>query len=316
MKSMRGSLLATFIFTFAILGSMNVANADYDALYKALWLAGYDTNIYSGHGFQRDILGNGYQFTAVAPYGSDVFRLCGANLTLGNTVTLTAGYTNRCVPTARFSMSTNANTPLTYTLTNPLGFNTYTATGQMQININTQINALGFYSEEFYISNRGTYTQRGSLTDAIDVPLDFDSGPIVVSGNIFTDLAALIAEPIFDAAGTDNPLAQLSPWAKMWERQAKTVEVLGDDAEMGPLSVEAFTTQEIGRQINNTILATLLGQEPGTNLFDSLVLPEPLLEILAEGTFAPDVLLTPEPSSLLLLAFAVPVFWRRQRYHG
>lgn len=289
--STRGKMIVAMLGC-VVLVSAPAANADM----KKILRIGLNQLDYS-MGFSKNHLGKGYNFTAAAPYVGQNYDFGIGDLTLGatssSTVRLGAGYTTRGIPEANFSLATSSN-PLSYTFTLDPGFENLTATGTVAININTKINALGFYDQTFQISNRGTYTAAGWLGDK-DGSLDFDAGPIVVSGNVFTDAAAAITEPFFDSVGTVNPFAKLS---------SRSAKVAGLDASIEALNAklaagETLTSAETNTLVNNTILAALLGETPSGHLFDSYMLPEDLISQVS--LVGPAAMVTPEPSCLALL---------------
>ena len=302
MPSMRSKTIAILILA-GTLAPISAARAD---LQKNLLLG---LNLFDYRfDLNRNLLGNGWDFTASAFYGGQTYRMGLADLTLsGASSTLSAGYTLRGLPSARFSLVTNA--PLNYTLNANYGFQDFVAEGSILIDIETNINALGFYDQVFQISNRGEFTTDGlGPTDA--GTLDFDVGPIVVSGNIYADLLAALTEPFFAATGTENPFAKFSQRATKVASVTDTIEALTAKAASG----EALSDDQVGALVNNTILAAMLGEEPSSHLFDDVFVPSSVLGDVGEGqydAFAAPII--PEPATLTFMALAMIAFYPRRR---
>ena len=245
---------------------------------------------------QRNPLGDGLTINANAFYNNREFDFGLADLTLTGQVNSSFGWTKRGVPTAEFSLNT-ANAPLNYNFVFNSGAQDLTVSGDVLINIDTEINAMGFYDQNFQISNRGTYSTDGFLVRD-DGDIDFDVGPVVLSGNVYIDLVAALTEPLFVAAGTQNPFSKLTGRAT----KARELNQTADDLRARLATGEVLSDDEIATLVNNTILAAALGGEPTDNLFNDLMLPDGLLELdrNAQGNvpaFSP----VPEPTSLLML---------------
>lgn len=262
---------------------------------------------------QKNVLGNGYDFNTAAYYNSRIFRLGLAELTLGDTapttVSLQTGYTTRGLPSAHFSLA-NVGQPLSYTFDANYGFQDFVAQGSMLFNIDTRVNALGFYDLTLQISNRGTYTTDGfGLTE--NGSLDFDIGPIVISGNVYADAIAALTQPFFDATGTQNPFAKFSQEATKVAAFTETFDEVSARIRAG----QPISSSDASKLVSNTILSALLGEEPSSNLFESLLLPTMLQEVMpAEMTHATNrALPVPEPGMASLLALGL-IFCRRPRW--
>ncbi len=253
---------------------------------------------------ERNVLGDGYNVNAVASYNNRTFDFGPAELTLSGAVRLSGGYTTRGLPRFNFA-ATTLGTPLSYTLDFNNGIQEYTATGSVLVNIDTKINALGFYDQTFQISNRGTADISGFLL-VDEESLDSDIGPIVISGNIYVDAIAALTEPFFTATGTTNPFVKITGKATKTAELNKTA----DDLRARLAAGESLSGDEMGVLVNNTIMAALLGGQPSGNLFDGLLVPDGLLS--ENGTPAYDVTLLPEPSTLILLLGGAVTLLRRR----
>jgi len=305
MSSIRGKTIAILILAGTLLPITTARAGLQKNVLLGLNLFDYRFNL------NRNILGDGWDFTASAFYGGQTYRTGLADLTLsGASSTLSAGYTLRGLPSARFSFVTSD--PLSYTLNANYGLQDVVAQGSILIDIETNINALGFYDQVFQISNRGEYTTDGlGPTDA--GTLDFDVGPIVISGNIYADILAALTEPFFAATGTENPFAKFSQRATKVASATDTIEALTAQAASG----ESLTDAQVGVLVNNTILAAMLGEEPSSHLFDDAFVPSGVLSEAIEGQN--DALTTPvpEPATLAFMALAMAAFYpRRRRTHS
>jgi hypothetical protein len=248
---------------------------------------------------KKNYLGKGWDFDANAFYGGQTYRFGFADLTLGDaspaSVQISAGYTLRGLPSARFSMKTT--NPLSYTLKANYGVQDLTATGSVLIDADTTINALGFYDTTLQISNRGKFQTEGfAATD--QGTLDFDAGPIVVSGNIYADMLAGITQPFFTATATENPFAKFSQ---------KSVREAGEplDLTASTLNLANLNSDQVGQFVNSTIVSALLGQEPTSDLFNNALLPDGLLadapQVQGQNWFEQ----VPEPAMLGLMTLGL-----------
>lgn len=243
---------------------------------------------------ERNILGDGQTFNANAFYNNRRFDFGVAELDLTGTVSMSAGFTRRGVPGADFSLNTGG-VPLSYSF-KINGAQDVRASGSVLIDIDTDINALGFYDQTFQISNRGTFETNG-LLGSDEGTLAFDAGRIEVSGNIFVDALAAVTDPFFQASGTENPFAKLSGQAAKLASATSKIESLQARALAG----EILSDAEIASLVNNTILAAMLGGKPSADLFDGLMVPASLTEQLRAAAPAAAAQPVPEPGTFLPL---------------
>jgi len=262
---------------------------------------------------EKNVLGDGWTLNANAFYNNRRFNMGVADLYLTGQVNSSVGYTLRGIPSAEFSLNTGGQ-PLAYSLIFNNGIQDVTLSGGALVDIFTDINALGFYDMNFQISNRGEYTSDGFLCSDTGT-LDYDMGPINVSGNIFADAVAALTQPLFTATGTENPFAKFSA------RATKAIEAENTANEIRSRIVagEVVSDEEIAQLVNNTLVAAMLNGQPTDNLFDDLIIPEGLLAPETLVTFQPVVAggalqQTPEPfsASLMMLPLAGLIYPRRR----
>lgn len=298
-----GAILAMVL---GVLGPAAIARAGF----QEKLLIGFNLLDYQV-GFQKNYLGDGWDFSAATSYAGQTYNFGLSELTLGatapSTVRVNAGYTMRGIPAADFSMISNA--PLSYTFTTNDGFQDLFANGEILFDIDTKINLLGFYDQTFQISSRGSYVSDGYF-GSDEGSLDFDAGRIEVSGNIFLDLLAQVTAPFFEGRGVDNPFAKLSQTA---------TRVNGLD-ELGALGDD-----QVASMLRDTLVSTVAGLEPPENAFNAMANAAPiparpldltsLLETDDVAQHAPELAPVPEPTVLLLTTAGLPwlLLIRRRR---
>ncbi|MHC4440978.1 MAG: PEP-CTERM sorting domain-containing protein [Planctomycetota bacterium] len=300
--------LAAVIIILATLCPALTAKADFiNNLARGLSLFDYQ---FRG---ERNVLGDGWTIQTGATYDNRTFDFGVAQLTLTGQVAGEVGYTLRGIPKGDFVLNTGA-TPLAYEFKINNGIQNYVGTGSALIDIDTSINALGFYNQSFHISNRGEYELSGLVQDT--GTLDYDIGPINVSGNIFLDIIAALTQPFFAATGTQNPFAALSDRTGLVAGMTETIEELSARLTSG----ETLNERELGTMVNNAVLASMLGSpQLSSTLFQDLLLPADLLEDL-ETAQANGLILEsapiPEPATISLMALGLIVgisCYRRKR---
>lgn len=260
---------------------------------------------------ERNYLGNGWTLNADVIYTGQTYNMGLATLQLGADsparANMSMGYTLRGIPKASFDFSTSG--PLSYNFEIDTGLQDFrTVRGSILYDVHTDVNLLGFYDTHVQISNRGDYSTSGLLGQDGGT-LAFDIGTIDVSGNVYADALAALFQPLFDAAGTENPFAKFSSAAaKTASLEASTQELRSKVA-----AGEILTDTEIEQLINNTVtLAVLKGESFDAALADALPPPttsdsEPL------RTTSFEINQVPEPATgLLTLAMGLALVVRRR----
>lgn len=314
----------------AVLGGLSIADVASAQLGDDLL---YGLQLY-GVRFQKkyDPLTKGYQLNVSLtdpdtglPYYNDTNIYLGfADLTLGTdvpgTIQTSAIYSTRWVPAVRFGMKTvdlagNPN-PLGYRFESFLFGQDFTVTGSLLMDTDVYINKWGSYNVTLQASNRSTVTMAGA-TDGSGMPdFDYDIGPISLSGNIYLDALALVADPFFERFGTENPFARFGNGLADISLKATSIEELIARLEAGQL----LSDDDLSKIVNNSVLSSALGKEPSSDLFTKLILPEGLLDPQPldcdECGRRITAMAVPEPGMLLLLLAAGTGFYlspRRQR---
>lgn len=246
---------------------------------------------------QRNYLGDGWDLTSTAVYAGQEYDFGFGELTLGSAgspvaSTFSAGFTRRGIPKAEFSWSTGGR-PLPYSLTINNGIQDLTTiNGSILVDVDTDVNILGFYDTRVQISNRGSYVTEGFLADE-EGSLAFDVGTINVSGNIYADALAVVTQPLWAAAGTENPFTKFTNQAAKTASVNATMDELRARIEAG----EVLTDEEMATLVNSTLVSALLGGEMGDGkLLQGLFLPTE-----KSVTEMRSIALAPEPTTALLL---------------
>jgi hypothetical protein len=212
--------------------------------------------------YDRNYVADGLSVTATSIYNNDRFNFGLADVRLTGVSQTVLGYTKRVLPAAEFTSNT-INQPITYDFNINTGIQDLNATGSIAWNNNGNINALGFYDLQFFVSNRGTYDTSGfGVIDNGDI--NFDLGPINVSGNIYIDFIAAVLDPLFVAFDAPNPFAKLSG------RATKSIQFssLEDQIRAKVAAGEMLTDDEVDALITASLTASLFGQDFG--LLDEL----------------------------------------------
>ena len=201
------------------------------------------------------------------------------------------------IPTARLRVATDVTgtdqaAPLAYNFWINTGLQDVRLEGTGSLEIQADINALGFYDIDAFISNRGTLEFDGFIyTD--ESTADFDVGPISLSGNIYADALAAVTAPFFSSTSTANPLAVFSGRAKLQDQIKRRDELVARLDAGQPL-----TDDEMSEILTTSLLETVFGGA-GSDLLD---MTRQALKSAAKGqsdgisAATPGVV--PEPASL------------------
>ncbi len=282
--------------------------------------AGVGTKILRGLSFvdfqftgSRDIIGDGHTINGFTNYNNREFDFGNADLTLSGPLGFTGTINRRGIPELEFSLNT-LNQALSYEYNLNTGAQDLTATGSVLIDMGMTVNALGFYDQLLQVSHRGSFETDGYLLRDGDT-LDFDIGPIDISGNVYLDALAVLTQPIFNLTETDNIFSKLSGRA-----QRESEFDLARDTLMARVDAgEMLTDAEIEELVSNSILSAILGGDSPESVFDALVDNGMLFTEGADPTasssssLAASVQPVPEPSTLLLLGAVSGLLVLRRR---
>lgn len=296
----------------------------------------FDNNIYDQR-LEWNRVGQGYTFESFRFFGPDSFDnpntvdLGGFKIQLGRDPAVVGspqplgvhnkiGYTTSFVPEVFFESQTGQRNfdifsgqtsfvpvPINYIVTMDAGAQKFEWTGNMLVDAQGRVNALGFYDFQLQLTNVGNYTADGFVVHDEQVT-DFDTGPIDVSGHILMDALAGLAQidgspdqattPRIVSAATSNKGKTVDEL--MASLQAG--EKLSDD-DMSFLLRQMFETAFLNDPIGfmqNGMPSTVPG-------FEALTLAVSEDQSGAEAA-AEQIAAVPEPGTLLLIAGIAGLF--------
>ncbi|NLE60160.1 MAG: hypothetical protein GX616_17560 [Planctomycetes bacterium] len=303
------TLRLRLVTVLAVLFGLGVTNAAMAGLGDDLR---YGLQLYGVRfGKEYDPLSKGYTLnvsivnpdTGLPYYNNTHFYLGFGDLVMeSGTLAVNATYTERLVPAARFAISTRG-VPLDYRYESYLGAQDVVIDGSLLMNVDTYVNQWGFYDITLQASNRATATSKDGVLDDLSARLNYDIGPINLSGNIWLDAAALLTDPFFDQFGMNNPFAAFDEGLAGINLPGGRIEEFIGRLQSGQL----LNDDELAQMINNSLLASLLNKEPSSDLFSKVIIPDGLLDsdCPACDKKPQDRVLSmaiPEPGMLALLA--------------
>jgi len=234
-------------------------------------------------------------------------RFFGQPLNFGQTELLPSGqlraqvgWDRRPIPALQFFMDTG-NSPLNYELRRNFGMQDFLATGELQLSVGTEFNALGFYDTIVEINNTGTFETEG-LFGENDGHMDFDVGPIDISGNVVSDLLATVFDAL--APGEDNPFREFSLRSTREKNGVDSEEIARIEAALA--AGEQITDDQASLLATDSVIRSLFGlgdPEDGAIQFTDAAGPD------AAGV----PMATPEPVTALLVVAGLACIARRRR---
>ena len=331
---MRHSRVLALVLSAAILGiSASRAEAQfYSVLLRGLARSAVPTSPsatrFGQFRISQEPFMNGWRFDWNRSFGPDALgRPNAVDLGLFD-ITLNAGqvrmngqYSNRIIPQITFG----AFTPLAidYSVSLNTGFQDFEINNaQLAYSSEWTLNSLGFYDYQLSASHRGEFETDGFLL--VDQgTLNFDVGPINMSGNIFADVLTFATQPFFEGIGENNPFAAFSGRATKEIQVSRTIADLTDRAKAG----EILTEEELDELIEATLIAAILGDTvpdfsflateefvPTLDSVNAEILGDELLVSDMPGLVGQNLTLIPEPAtSLLMLVTAVLLVTVRRR---
>lgn len=237
------------------------------------------------------------------------------------------GYTTTLIPEVFFEMETGQRgfdifsgqtnfrpTPVRYDVTINTGVQDFEWSGNMFVDANGRMNALGFYDYEMRLVNVGSSSADGFFLHNDEIT-DFDTGPVNISGHVLFDALAGLAQALGQTAEAAVPRTLSGATGTINSARAKVDEIMAriqageevSDAEMSfvmqQMFIAAFEADPMGF-IQNGMPTTVPGFE-GLEIAVSDEQPEPA-----------GLNTVPEPGTLLFLgsaAAAARLLQRRRR---
>lgn len=259
---------------------------------RGLRLAGFN---FAG---ERNPVSGGADFQLSRSFNNETLDFGGTELTLTGPIVLTVSTGGRVVPVLDISVST-AGQPFSYLLDADVGGQSVLIDGNFLLDATGSMNTFGWYDFQFEYSVRETISQDGRFSDEEEF-VEFDIGPIDVSGNIFADFLAALFDPIFQGTGTDNIFASFSGRLQAQEELTR---------RLADARAEAFGFSEFA-----TLSASQMIEEIEAGALD-LAAPFAASSLApGDGTVSPSVV--PDPPTLLLLLAGLPLLKARRRRRG
>jgi hypothetical protein len=167
------------------------------------------------------------------------------------------------------------------------------------------INEFGWYDFTLQFSSRQNVSSTGRFANSDGEIMDFDVGPIDISGNLFADLLATLTDPFYEAAGYENIFASFSGRTARESALESTVSKLRAKMAAGV----DLTSREVSELVNMAMTASLHGDDvPDLGFLHLSASPGAPTQALPGGPHA-----VPEPSTLGMLLLCACFLTRRRR---
>jgi len=263
---------------------------------------------YAGFAFAGDYnpLSDGHTLTTVRNFQATPIDLGFVDLTLNGPVGATVTTSNRFVRGVDFAFSAGTpDAPLSYVYTADIGANEVQIGGSQVLGLNGSINEWGWYDLRFQFSSRQEILSTGRFANSDGEFIDYDIGPINISGNLFADLLATITDPFYEAAGYENIFALFSGRTMREDALASTVSGLQAKVASGA----SLTEKEVSDLVQMAIESRIHGDDVPDLSFlqESMNLEQPSRMVLSSSHTPP----VPEPATLLLLLAPLAALRRR-----
>jgi hypothetical protein len=253
---------------------------------------------------QRNPISQGYTVSANRNFQNTPIDFGAIDLVLNGPVSGTFTTSERFLHTMDFSLNVgSAANPFQYSYVADVGSNRVQVVGSAVMGVNGSINQFGWYDMRVQMSSRQDIESSGRFANSDGEMIDFDIGPVDISGNIFADILAAITDPFFENSGTENIFAAFSGRTARENALESTVSQL----ESKSLAGKNLTSSEVSRLMTMVAEAQLRGDDVPDLGFLHLGDGETF-----SGSGIPQV--APEPSVLtMLLIPAVLLGSRRLR---
>jgi len=251
-------------------------------------------------------LSGGASFSVTNDFPGNTLDFGDFDLTLDGPVTFGLATGGRIRNTLDVQLNIGTpGTPLNYALALDTGARRTTYAGSAILDAGGQVDAFGFYDMNFTFSNRTDVISDGRFGDDFQ-ELDFDIGPVNVSGNLFADMLAGATEPLFAATNSQNIFANFSGRSQREaELSASVVEARAKVMAGGEL-----TKHELSELISAATVAGIMGDVvPDLGFIDGPLQGSGRGVGVDSGALRTTV--APEPGTLLLLG--VPLLLLRRR---
>lgn len=275
---MKPSIPAHLLMASALLATAPPARAEvFNDVGAGLAFAGFDVR------GNRNPLSGGADLLITNTFNGSPFDFGAADISFLGPVSLQVSTGGRYLSQFDVSLTTavdNRSTPspLNYVLNYDVGGQSTRVEGSVLVNADFSLNGFGFYELTIDYSSRQTVNRNGQVvTDQAE--FDSNLGPITISGNVFTDVLALVTYPFFQQTGRTNPFASLSPAARLIDADPaqqqellKALVALGDGSS-DPASVFFGRYGEAG--LNGLPSGLSMAAERSNGRSFGLVVPEP-----------------------------------------
>jgi hypothetical protein len=236
------------------------------------------------------------------------------------------GYTTALIPEVFFASQTGQRAfnvfsgqtnftpvPIQYEVTMNTGIQDYQWSGNILVDANGRVNAMGFYDLDMRVMNVGQSTADGFVVHDEQVT-DFDTGPINVSGNIMFDALASLAQGLGQTGAAAFPRSISGASGDINSSKEKVDEIMARIRAGEPVSDEdmSFIMQQmfVTAFLNDPLGFMQNGMPDVIPGFEGLE-----LAVAEEQPDPAEYTNVPEPGTLLLLGSAAAITSYIKRRH-
>ena len=254
---------------------------------------------------QLNPLSDGFSTAITRNFQNTLLDFGATELTLTGPVGMSVTTGNRGFRTLDFNITAGApNSPLVYSYVSNTGGNEVQIDGSTVFNVVGSINQFGWYDFRYQFSSRQNVSSTGRFANSDGEAMDFDIGPIDISGNLFADLLATVTDPFYESAGYENIFATFSGRTSRENALESTVSKLRAKMAAGV----NLTSEEVSRLVTMATTAQLHGDDvPNLGFLDVSFSGDP------ESPVPTGPQAIPEPSTLGMLLLSGWLLARRRR---